>query len=774
MPLPLQQRLARLRLRLRTWFLTAGVCRLGCEILVFGIVAYALDRWLDFPPAVRQVLFVLVAVALIWRVGRLLWYPMRRRFRLEDMALAVERRHRELSGELASSVELARVVENPPADVSPALLRQWLEQVDRRVSGMRVEDVFDRRPTLRIGAVMLVLGVGVGAFAASEPGETRVFLQRLIGGDVAWPRRTHLSIDVPGSSKHYRVTRDERGHPARVVVVRGASMPFEVSVEGSVPDDVFLVVEEDGAFSRSEEVRMLREEDTDRFVYRFRNLSRPFHLHPEGGDDSGRDRVVAVDVLPPPTVEKIVASLNPPPYTGINPSKEERQDFRAPVGTKIDLEIFTSGNAVRGTATFDNDPQSEVVLTAEPEGGTHFYHTFTVEKSGTLNLHLESDDGFENLLPLDYVVTAIDDRRPTAEIVLPRVSNVEVTPAGVVPFQMALQDDYGVARADLVFRMFGERIVGEERLIESTVGGSGALGEPLEIFHIFDLSMFRVPAYEAQPESALERGQTLAYQVRVADNRENADREPSPNVLETALRSLEVVSEGEKVRKLSERQLALKQAIAKIRESQEEQLASLHAVRDSWDDEAMDRARELTALEVEESRLATRARQVTRDFADVVDEYIFNRLDSSATRDRVLDHRLGQLQARSERHGLDVDALRSLIETWSNGNFGTLSLLDNYFAMLGLVLDASEIHAAEALAKLREARVSHEDERRPRLLAEAAEAEQALIDTYSQLLEKMEEWENFQDLLEDLRRLKDDSNDILRRVRRGGEGDDGG
>jgi hypothetical protein len=89
--------------------------------------------------------------------------------------------------------------------------------------------------------------------------------------------------------------------------------------------------------------------------------------------------------------------------------------------------------------------------------------------------------------------------------------------------------------------------------------------------------------------------------------------------------------------------------------------------------------------------------------------------------------------------------------------------------MLGLALQASETHAAASVAALQDARVTSREQERPALLQASARAQQDLIDTYDLLLTKMQEWEDFQEILELWRGLLEDQRQINRRYRETGE-----
>ena len=340
---------------------------------------------------------------------------------------------------------------------------------------------------------------------------------------------------------------------------------------GSVPSEVFLLIEQEGRFQRDEEVRMMpREGEKGVFTFRFRNVQRGMKIHPRGGDDPGTALTTEILVSAPPSVDRLIATMTPPRYTGLPTVREERQEFRVPTGTLVDLEIETSGAVTEGRVTQNNDPNTELVLQADPENPSTLLHSFVVEESGTFNLHLTAGNGFRNIVPLDYVITMIPDRRPTVEILQPGISDLEVTDRAVVPFRLLVSDDYGLTRVALRLGKF-ELEDAQEIDLEGPDGGAltiaGGTKTPLQM--PLDLLTFQM-LKDGIP-AAVSEGEKLAYQLVAQDNMEDADGNLTPNEYPTQLRFVDLISETAMSRKLADRQLRIKNSVSSLSSSQEGQ-----------------------------------------------------------------------------------------------------------------------------------------------------------------------------------------------------------
>jgi hypothetical protein len=775
MAAPLTSKLTALRTALRGRLFLAGSLRLAAELAGFLVLQFCADRLLDLPLAVRRLVLVVALGLFVWRLALLVLRPMARRIGAMDMALAVERRHRSLDGALASMVEFERAAA-VPADVSPELLEAWRRDVEARGAALDFSAVFDYRLLRRLALVSGGFAAVIGGFSIARGADARIFVARLLGADLDWPRRTHLSLDVvAGDAPHFRVERDGDGHATRVTIARGASLPVTVVARGAVPEEVLLVVRESGRTGK-EEFRMAPKEGAaGEFLYRFRQVARAMELNAEGGDDPGSGSPLEIVVAPAPAVERLVATLTPPAYTRRAPSREERQEFAVPSGTKLDLDVKTVGDVSEGTLTLHNDPGTTRPLVQDAADPATWHASLVAGETGSFNLHLTAKNGFKNLQPLDYPLTVLADRKPTLDVARPAVSDLEVTPHGVVPFRLLVDDDYGVTKVTLTLVRSGEK---DGRLAALLGPGSPKpdplvpTGEPALLDSVLDLKDLKLPRTKKEGalpvEEALNESDSVNYVATALDNREDPPGTPAPNETTTLSRRIDVVSDGEKMRKIADRQLRVKQNVASAKKSQEERLAGLEAMLTGHGGDAIE-ARELTALEVEQGRVVGAARQIARDLADVSQEFVLNRLDGSPPAERVLAFLLARLQAVKLGPSFDFGPFADLAAANAKGEFGDLQQLGNLIAMLELGMQASEQHAQKALESLRGARVSGRVEDRLALLKQAGDSEREVVAAYVKLLERMEQWEDFQEILDLWRGLVRDQGEINKQSRGGGK-----
>lgn len=765
---PLTRRLESLCTGLRARWLAAGTLRLAAELAAFLVVQFAVDRFLWLPVGARRFAGGVALLLFAWRFAVLLLQPSRKRFGPRDVALAVERRHPSLQGGLASMVEIEQRG-GLPADSSPTLLAEWRATVAARAAALDFGLIFDARLLRRLAAFAGTAAIVITAFAAWRPLEARIFLARLAGADTPWPRRTRIELDVGAAtaSLHFRVERDDDGRARRVIVARGGSLPLVARVRGTVPDEVVLQVREAGRVG-AEEVRMAPRDGTeDEFVHRFGNTVRPMELTAAGGDDPGQGEPLAVVVVAPPAVDRLVATVTPPAYTGRPPTREERQEFAVPGGTRIELEVTTSGEVVEAGLTLHSDPGTARPLVADPQTPGLWRGTVVAEDSGTINLHLTGRSGFKNLRPIDFPLTVLTDRKPSIEIGRPAVSDLEATARAAIPFQLLVDDDYGITRCELVLLRSDDPA--ESRVVLQGEGSPRpaalpAVGEPHVLDAVLDLRELQLPRGGAP--AAIRDGDSLVYSVQVEDNHEDQDGAAAHGKTASPTRRIDVVADSEKLRKLADRQQRVKGAIAAARKGQEERRAGLQALLTAHSDGGIE-TRELTVLEVEQGRVASSVRQAVRDLCDVAGEFALNRLDPTPTAERAVQQLLALLAEAKSGPNFDFTPYVRWTVAHAAGEFGALQQLGALLAMVDLGLAASETHAVRALEQLRGARMSGGSEDRLGRLREAELAQQKVIETLTLLLQKMEEWEDFQEILDLWRGLVDDQADLNGRARTG-------
>lgn len=769
-PKELRADLERLRRRLRGLFALHGSLRLAAAVGAALALLYALDRSLSLPAAVRVFLLLGALAGAAWLALGGIVAPLRRRIRAEDVACAVEQRFPEFDGRLLSTLELDGEALAPDRNVSLALVELLRAETGALRRGVRFAGIFDYRGIRRLAALALALLVLDAGFGAARPQLAAIFFSRLLGGGARWPQQVFLAVEFPETAEHFTVEYDG-AHPAKVRLARGASLPVTVRAVGEEPRFVELRTRDGTTFGRAPALPLAPTAGGE-WVGRFRGVRESFAFHAHDGDADDDSREVAVEVFAAPAVAAVTSRLTFPEYTGLAPRSEPRGDIEAPVGTRVDLEVSVAGEVQGGSIVFDPGGR-EGTLAAPAQAGAAWITSFVVSESCSYSVHLLGANGFSNLDPAAYAVIAVLDRPPTVRLLEPAMANVDVTPAGALPFRVAADDDYAVASLLLAVRSLGAE---EEREFVLFAPGAAGAPAPLEsgrrlVYSLLDLA--ETAFLHADGARASQVGDTYVYRVSAEDNCAGAG---GPHRAALTDRRVDVVSVNEKMRLLTERQIRHKDEVRALRELQGEKRERLLEVLADLEASEGDRepdAERLSALEIGQNQVTNRALRSCRDFADLFEEYLLNRLDHSAAAERLIPLLVEQKRASLQVDGFDFGVYRPIVDAFHAGAYGQLDVLGRLLEMLSCILDVSGDLAPRAAQALADARLASEARARPEALRAALAAEEEALARLDLLLEKLDEWEDFQEILTLFRDLVEDQRDLNARARAALRSEDG-
>lgn len=482
----LLQRLTAMRTAARRRLVLYGLCATiggGLLALTFTVL---LDWWLWLPPVPRLavgVLFTLVCVVAAWR-----WVlrPLGARFTLSEMAGKLERRFPHLGDALTSTVSFlqARTVSEPSRDRqgadgevgepsrdrqgadheannartrarrpqappthfgSQALIRRAIEETDRRVRRIPLEQVLTLRPLARCALGALAAIVVVAMIAWASPGWYGTGLVRYVQpfGSAEWPRRVEIQA-LQGDTQ----------------VAFGGALPIRMLVTRGIRDDlrgIIRVREADGEIST---FAMQREGPAD-FHCQIDQIVTDLVYWFEAGDADTRDAPCRVTVVKPPAVTNATARVFAPTYAQPRPPQEwdlAGGEVRAVVGSTLALAVRSSASVGidergRPMAYLEFDAAPVVPLDIAGADLTDLSGSFKLREDDTFRIVLRDANGFENDSRRDFHLSAVPDAAPAVTVVEP-AALTEVTPTGSVALVVRAEDDFGIRR----IRLTGERL----------------------------------------------------------------------------------------------------------------------------------------------------------------------------------------------------------------------------------------------------------------------------------------------------------------------------
>jgi hypothetical protein len=416
------------RARWQRLVLLGGVARACVGVAVVLAVLFVAQPWLPERPLVLAAA-ALVTLALAAAASAWAFAPVRQRPSNLTLARFIEERAPTLDDRLVSAVAL---LQTPSS--SAGLMGPMLADAAHAAAGVDasvvVPDARVRSSSMRALAAVVFLGVVL--FAGRESVRTTLDATTL----AFFPSRIAIAV-VPG---HARV---QKGAPLAVEArLTGNRAPviaqFLRAEAGANPDDeaawhpVEMARDSNGRFHATLDAVL------ESFRYRVR----------AGGILSD---VFDVTVAQAPRVARIDLEYQYPPALGLKPdTQEDSGDVYAPAGTRVQLSIRSDPAAATGQLAFAEG--ASVPLTFG-SGGV-LTGTFTIADNTSYRVALADAKGLNNPGDTEYFVRTLDDRPPDVHVIKP-ARDRRVTPLEEVDVEVKAEDDFGLARLELVYAVRG-------------------------------------------------------------------------------------------------------------------------------------------------------------------------------------------------------------------------------------------------------------------------------------------------------------------------------
>jgi len=172
----------------------------------------------------------------------------------------------------------------------------------------------------------------------------------------------------------------------------------------------------------------------------------------------------------------------------------------------------------------------------------------------------------------------------------------------------------------------------------------------------------------------------------------------------------------------------------------------------------------ITAIEVAQGRIQGAAGRIHTELMRAFDFHLFNRLDPANAAKKVA-------ALYRDFHGKDHRAQRFLPEFYQDltdrrrdGRLGAMEVLDPILQMTDAAGRMTRELAPRTLELIAKARVAPSGPKANDALRAAADGQTAIIKVLQELLSRLDDWNEFQDLIDNTRSLRDKQRDIQTRT----------
>jgi hypothetical protein len=626
---PVASKVSRLRLLVRLYVFAESLAALVVVLGVSFWAALALDWCFEPSPAVRIVLWGVVAAAAAF----VIWKYLARRFfvrlRDESLALLVERQYPQFQQALLTAVQTSTAGD----DFHERLLDQARRRASAMLSDVELRRVFALRPLLLKAVAAAGLIGSIAAFAASCPVAMAFYRQRMQLSPDLWPRRAALSVvgfkSIDGR-REVRVARDDDFTlTAFASLVDDHEAPAEVEIRWRREGDG---ARGGGVMTRIGEALPGRDQAQE-YRYRFKATS-DIRFDVIGGDDRIRDlRIVAVER---PAVTRVTLDCTYPPYLKLSPQTLTiAAAAELPEGATAVCRLESSKPLVRALVSDAAAAQigGEVEATLE----TKTTASFAVPASQADRVYLLTlvdEDGVTNREPFRLSVSTTPDEPPQSDARLRGIGSA-ITPQAQLPWSGVLTDDHALQAAWFEYQADDQGVERRPLRVQPEGLPQLKLGEALDLSEVDPAT--KRPRIETKP------GQRLALAVRGSDA---YDLGSAPHEGGSQRVLLDVVTASQLRAILEKRELGLRQRFEAILErviAVDDLLQRMLAEtkRPAASDEAQARRNRqrddsrLAGVAQTAAQLAQETVGTGEGFDDIVAELINNRVDTEELKQRL-------------------------------------------------------------------------------------------------------------------------------------------
>jgi len=448
-PRDIEAMLRSLRRRIRFYVCTDGLAVLLIALGLAFWIGLAIDWTFEPSTTVRRIALATVLMLAAWIAFH---FILRRTFaRLANTSLAVilERYFPHFQDSLVTAVEMAE----QPCHADP-FNRQMLDDTGREAldksADVQLQEVFNWHPLLRNTVLAAALIVSILGFALNSRQTFGFWVQRMAMSKELWPRTTRLVVDgFPPDAEGVR----------SVKVARDASLDIVVKADTRkehIPDVVELRYRlVDGSRGRDTMTRIGRANPArDPFqLYRFtfENVATPLSFDVVGGDDRVEDLRIAV-VERPQITEMTLHCVYPAYLQRPDQALTASGAMQIPEGTRLSIRGLTNKPLVR--MEISGLESSHVIELADDRSDRQQFEFDIPPLSADVVLFfsLLDDDGITTLEPYRLALSVTPDAAPLVAVRLQGVGTA-ITPDARIRVIGKITDDHTVDQTWFLYQI---------------------------------------------------------------------------------------------------------------------------------------------------------------------------------------------------------------------------------------------------------------------------------------------------------------------------------
>ncbi|MCE9581647.1 MAG: hypothetical protein K8T20_03925 [Planctomycetes bacterium] len=600
---PILAKLEAVRARARQLVTLDGACRVVLVLLVAAIFSFCIDYFIPkLPLGVRTTVLIVGLAAAGVAAWRYLMVPLSVKFTDDDLALYVEQQYPDLQDRLISAIQLARERGQFSNFNSPQLVDALVKDAMNEAGPLDFSPVIVPAGPLKVaagtGAALLV----ALSLAAWQFDSVKTWAARLLSDSRQWPQQTQIVMLSP------------TGNP--VTVAKGDDLEIEILTKGVVPRKAVISYRFSGAGEPMQ--RPMRAETNGRWRFEFSKVIEPIEFWVEAGD--AETPHIAVQVLNPPSIERITLVYDYPDYTLLKDTDPttpiEDGNIVGPLGTHVKVTALANLDVAQAKMMFGRRGEEDVrdlVVKNDAQGRPRMIVAdVDVITNTQYAIWLKATNGLQTNSPVRYSIKATEDKSPELKISEPNLDKF-CTAQARIPIKFQSTDDFGVVKLELVVR------TNDPKHPEVTI--------PLDAFNSESYPSKRIETEYPfdMAEFGAKEGMVIQYQIVARDGREI----PKANETRSRVFLFTVIKRDDLLKKMEDRFGRIREELMRVVQFQEGGRGEVARLMDAVGVKDM-----LTAIERQavngaagnQRRITQHMERITHDFDEVVRDMRYNKL----------------------------------------------------------------------------------------------------------------------------------------------------
>lgn len=707
-----EKSLKKISLKAKILLVLYGIFKICAYAFLLSVISFVIDYYIpDIPRYVRFIMFliilyILAVLAYRYIVKTIVWRPSS-----SFLAGVVELHFKEFNDVLISAVDFARRVAKGVKSESQTMMMEVIKLAIKSIKDKPLTKVINIKPLLRAYMYGIICIVISGYTISTFPEYVNIWFKRLIGGSVKWPQKTILELVEPQPKPNTNIVSVGMGDRLKLVA-RAVGVPVSkvllyirhTEKEGEQPKEEFFYMN-----------RLLADENRNKFVYELVNVNKNFEFYFKSQDIvSG---IYKVEVFPYPQIEEITYKITYPAYSNQAPAViKNTRTIPVQIGSYVDVIIKANVPLWSGVVEFEALPENDYMKKVYLYPYTDLYTIsgrFLAKKTSEFSITLNSRDGKNNKEQYVFALNVSEDLPPLANITYPQKSLKYMTRGGKLPIWLEAKDDYGIQYITMSLKKTDERGVYTILKRIRTPKKNKRVVKKVVLSGVKLKGRFKI-----KEDDTIEASFSVWDNCKFDDYAFNKEMK-CPHKVTTETKRVQIISASEFEKRVDDIIADLKEKIIKLKEGHENILGELGKISTKVPEGI------IYNFLFKEPELINETVKVREELYDIYSDVVNNRLysDSKVIPTKLRDayilttHLVGKRGTQNE--GLLNDILRDLRVINEMGKirdvkrnldnaislyYGILALLEEWESYQGLIRDVKRIKEGvlESQKKLKE------------------------------------------------------------------------